>query len=397
MDEQRVLYLLRGYIQDSLSATEKNELAELLESDRDNPLLGDLMGQVFAEQQRATKNNIAPSAKMWQAILRDDRFATPDQQVKNRKPFSATFYYLAGAAACILVAFALYFFQQRGAMPDTGGNVVVSATEQIITPGREQATLRLPNGKVVALDTLKQGGVIEVDGFRLHFEDGQIKMDGADEEWLSATTTVQTPHGGEYQMRLPDGTSVWLNAGSSITYPLAFRADQREVSISGEVFFEVVKDRNRPFVVHAEETSITVLGTSFNVSAYPEDHDIRTTLIEGSVRLQRGTQLKKLLPGQQASTGKGGSHDITVKTVDVEEAIAWKNGYFYFRRENIRSAMKKIARWYNVEVEYEGALPNRGLDGTISRMEDIQQLLDALELTGAAKFSLEERRVIVRK
>lgn len=397
MDEQRVLYLLRGYIQNRLSNREKIELSEIMKYDGDNPLLGELMEEVFAEHRHTIKDSSTPSSQMWQAILNDARFFANEERTINRKSFLSTWYYLAGAAACILVGYTIYFFQQGIEMPNRGDEILITTTEKAITPGREQATLTLPGGKVVALDSLKEGTSLQGEGFTLRFEDGQIKTDGANDQLLSATTTLRTPHGGEYQTRLSDGTSVWLNAGSSITYPLVFHTDKREVTITGEVFFDVEKDRNKPFVVHAEETSITVLGTSFNVSAYPEDMAIRTTLIEGSVRMQKGQKVKNLLPGQQALVQKGESNDITVQTVDIEEAIAWKNGYFYFHKEDIQSAMKKIGRWYNVEVKYEGELPDRGLDGTISRMEDLRQLLDALELTGAAQFSLEERRIIVRK
>src|SRR5690606_23670926 len=231
------------------------------------------------------------SSQMWQAILHDDRVVASSNKSQNRKFPTSVFYYLTGAAACMLIGFATYFFQQHGGTTDVREKMPAIASEKAITPGREQATLTLPNGKVVTLDKLKQEKIME-DGFSLRFEDGQIKIDGATDALLAATTTLQTPQGGEYQIRLPDGTSVWLNAGSSITYPLAFLADRREVSITGEVFFDIVKDQNKPFVVYVDETSISVLGTSFNVSGYPEDKHIRTPLIEGSVRMQKGTQVK---------------------------------------------------------------------------------------------------------
>lgn len=130
-------------------------------------------------------------------------------------------------------------------------------------------------------------------------------FEGDDGMDLTAQTTLRTPRGGEYQTRLPDGTTIWLNAGSSITYPITFASDKREVHIEGEVYFDVQKDKKRPFLVHADQTVITVLGTQFNVSAYPEEQRIQTTLIEGSVRLQKGTEIRYLRPGQQAKTAKG--------------------------------------------------------------------------------------------
>src|SRR5690606_3150405 len=187
MDEQRVLYLLRGYIQNRLSNREKIELSEIMKSDGDNPLLGELMEEVFAEHRHTIKDSSTPSSQMWQAILHDDRVVASSNKSQNRKFPTSVFYYLTGAAACMLIGFATYFFQQHGGTTDVREKMPAIASEKAITPGREQATLTLPNGKVVTLDKLKQEKIME-DGFSLRFEDGQIKIDGATDALLAATT-----------------------------------------------------------------------------------------------------------------------------------------------------------------------------------------------------------------
>ena len=395
MNEQRIVYLLEGHLYDHLSPEEKNELASILEVEKDNTRLAVLMEEVFIKHREGLELPEPDTPHMWNTILQDDRVHTI--ALNKRSRLRPLFYYVSAAVACCLLVFGLYFYlKEQPTIPVEKFKNVVQ-TEPLVSPGREQATLTLPSGEVVALEDLAQGKVLQTAAGRVRFEDGQIKIDADDAAPISATTTLRTPQGGEYHMILSDGTSVWLNAGSSITYPLAFQADRRDVTITGEVFFEVTKDANRPFTVHAEGTSVRVLGTSFNVSAYPEDKTIRTTLIEGRVQMQKGDAVQHLMPGEQARVGKGESDEILVRTVDVEEAMAWKNGYFYFRQEPIRMAMKKIARWYDVEVVFEGPIPQKGLEGTISRMENLQQLLDALQLTGAAKFSLKGRRVIVRQ
>src|SRR5690606_27432069 len=206
--------------------------------------------------------------------------------------------------------------------------------------------------------------------------------------------TIATPLGGEYQLILPDGTKVWLNAASSIRYPVDFGHGARKVTISGEVYLEVAQQKNQPFYVRTGNTQIEVLGTKFNVSAYQEDQEVRTTLVEGRVNVLAYGREQLLKPGQQATVNQKNG-PIRVAEVDVEDALAWRNGYFSFSNEPLEQVMKKISRWYNVEVEYAMDPANKRLEGTVSRMEDIHDLLKALELTKTAHFKIKEGEFIV--
>lgn len=394
INKERIDFLLRQYVSDTLSSTEREELLTLLQHTTDD-ILSEGMLTIVEEMRRDGILDETTSQEIWQAVRQDPRFR---KKSLIRPLYSYYRWYYCAAVAVVLIVIGFFFNKNNTDIPQ-GREIAwtpVSITDSItvIQPGTQQATLTLPDGQVIALDELGEDKIVKGVGFELHIVNGEIQYKGENQTAVLAMTTLRTPRGGEYQTRLPDGTEVWLNAGSSITYPLSFAADRREVYIEGEAFFDVKKDRNRPFIVYAEETSITVLGTQFNVSAYPEEKRIRTTLVEGSIRLQKGEAIRQLVPGQQAHTLRESQH-ITVQSVDIEEIMAWKNGYFYFHNEDIKSAMEKIARWYDVEVRYKDNMSQIGLDGTISRMENLNQLLQALQLTGTAKFALEGRRIIV--
>ena len=401
MEEQRINYLLKSYVNDTLSAPEKEELSHLLRCSTDDRKLGEDMQKVVDELLEQGKVDEVPTEQLWASILEDSRMdwqASPPESGRR----SRLLVYYAAVAAVFIAVIGFYYFSTPRNPQDVGqadAALVSTAeqTEEVIQPGTQQATLTLPDGKVIALDDLKEGRLIDGEDYALRLVDGVLQCTGEEAPAVPLMATLNTPRGGEYQMELPDGTQVWLNASSSIRYPISFTGDQREVYIAGEVYFDVKKDVNRPFVVHAADTKITVLGTAFNVSAYAEAAQTQTTLVEGSVRLEKGSAVRKLRPGQQASTSRGENSQIAVRTVDVEEMVAWKNGYFYFHNEHIKSAMEKIARWYDVDVVYVGAMSKKGLDGTISRMENLNQLLGALALTGAAKFTLKGRQIIVQE
>jgi len=209
-----------------------------------------------------------------------------------------------------------------------------------------------------------------------------------------AFNTISTPVGGQYTVVLPDGSKVWLNAASSLKFPTAFTGTERRVELTGEGYFEVAKNKHMPFKVNFNREEVEVLGTHFNISAYPDEAVTRTTLLEGSVRISKNNIKKILVPGQQAisSMQTGG---FNIAEVNTDEAIAWKNGLFLFHNENIRSIMKKIARWYNVDVNYQGSFTNQEYGGRISQSKNLSEILKNLELTGTIHFKIEGRRVTV--
>jgi ferric-dicitrate binding protein FerR (iron transport regulator) len=211
--------------------------------------------------------------------------------------------------------------------------------------------------------------------------------------------TVSTPYGGQYKVLLPDGSKVYLNAGSTISYPFFFDQKTRSVSLSGEAYFEVAKDKSRPFVVSVPRTvnvpdqKITVLGTHFNISAYPDERAYTTTLLEGSVKVSSSEKniSEVLVPGQQAVLAK----TLKIGPADTDGALAWKNGVFYFANQPIDRVMRELERWYNIEVQYQGEMPRVGFWGQISRNKMLSDVLRDLEYTNSIHFKIEGRRVTV--
>ncbi|HWW40381.1 FecR family protein, partial [Pedobacter sp.] len=198
----------------------------------------------------------------------------------------------------------------------------------------------------------------------------------------------------QYQLKLPDGTLVWLNSASSLRFPTQFAGKERSVELDGEAYFEVAKNKEMPFKVHVRAMEVRVLGTHFNVMAYDDEESISTTLLEGSVKVSNALQTAVIRPGQQASLKKS-SGILGVEEVNTVEAIAWKNGKFLFADEDIETIMRRISRWYNVEVEYRGNLSDKNFAGSISRYENVSEVLKMLELTGTIHFKVEGRRIIV--
>ena len=302
----------------------------------------------------------------------------------------------AAAAAVAAMAICIYFFN---AAPNTDKNKSTDlvAGSKVIKPGRNTAKLTLANGKSIELSEAKTGVVIDVSGLKY-----------ADETKITSTTgndikdggimNVATPRGGTYQIILSDGSKVWLNAASSIKFPASFIGEKRRsVELVGEAYFEIAKNANQKFVVTTKNQEVEVLGTHFNVNSYLDERDVKTTLLEGSVRVslskQEGLGSEVVLnPGQQSvvSTSK-----LSVTSVDVNDIVAWKEGKFVFVRENVTSIMNKIARWYDVEIIYEGDVRRKALGGSVSRFKNVSEVLEMLSATKAVQFRIEGRNVIV--
>jgi ferric-dicitrate binding protein FerR (iron transport regulator) len=206
--------------------------------------------------------------------------------------------------------------------------------------------------------------------------------------------TLSTPRGGQYQVVLPDGSKVWLNAESSLHFPTAFTGNQREVTLTGEAYFEVAKYMEKPFRVKVDGMSINVLGTHFNVNAYSDENTIKTSLLEGSVKIIKGNLSELLKPGYQAVLNKK-QDKIRITDADMDGVMAWKNGLFQFDGADINNIMHEIGRWYNVEIVYSGKVPTRTFEGKISRDAELSEVLRILELS-KVKFSVVGRKIIVQ-
>ncbi|MFA4871110.1 MAG: FecR domain-containing protein [Pedobacter sp.] len=301
---------------------------------------------------------------------------------------------IAVAAAFVIIAgLGLYLFQvSQSSLKDA--ELKIAAAYQI-KPGGNNASLILGNGKTVVLSTDKSG--IALNSAGLTYDDGTAVQSNAGVD-LKDDFTVITPRGGSYHIILPDGTKVWLNAASSLTYKNASKhtIKTRTVELSGEGYFEVAKNKNYPFVVFSKGQRVEVLGTHFNISSYPEELIIKTTLLEGSISVEptNDTDAVRILkPGEQ-SLLKGSV--IQVKQADIEEVIAWKNGFFRFNEEPLTSVMNKISRWYNVDLAYEGGIKKYQhivLGGFVSRSKDLGTVLKVIEQTDQVHFEVKERKI----
>ncbi|TCC96548.1 FecR family protein [Pedobacter hiemivivus] len=265
-----------------------------------------------------------------------------------------------------------------------------------IGPGKTGATLTLANGRKIILSNAPTGAIAEEDGVVVtKSADGQLVYEIKNSATrTSKINTLSTANGETYKVILPDGSSVWLNATSSINYPANFAlAKKRIVQLKGEAYFEITQDKKHPFVVLSTGQEIEVLGTHFNINAYPNEANIKTTLLEGSVRISRKDKQQMLEPGQQAIASENG---IAIRAVDTDEVIAWKDGYFEFVKSDIQTVMRQISRWYSVDVQYEGPISKETFTGRISRTKNISQILKMVESSNAVQVSIKGRRIMVK-
>ncbi|MBD1422405.1 FecR family protein [Sphingobacterium chuzhouense] len=265
-----------------------------------------------------------------------------------------------------------------------------------IQPGKSAGVLVLADGRKIDLQSTGIGtvsdatdaSIVKTSDSTLQYKEGIVQSGG-----VAGTNMLITDRGQQYQLVLPDGTKVWLNAASTLTFPSSFHAaEKRKVQLEGEAYFEVAKDTKKPFIVETKDQKIRVYGTHFNVSSYADEGETRTTLLEGSVGINSAFILK---PGQQLKTDAKGMSSI--ESANISAAIAWRMGFFEFDDENIYQIMRKLSRWYSVEVIYKGQMPNDVMKGTISKFENISKVLTVIEQTELLKFEIKDRTVIVTK
>lgn len=308
------------------------------------------------------------------------RFPPKMRVVKGRNRWWA-----AAAAVLLLAGGAGYLLRKPAPAP-------APVVAEVVLPGGNKAVLTLADGSAVTLDSAGNR-VITQAGTAIRQQGGQLEYKDQENAGVGFNT-LRTPRGGQFKITLGDGTKVWLNAASSLRYPTAFTTGSRMVEVTGEAYFEVAKDPEKPFLVKlSEENTITVLGTRFNVNAYTDETSINTTLLEGSVRVSVKNNTRILQPGQQARVTAAG--DISVVPADTEQAIAWKNEIFNFRDADIQAVMRQLSRWYDVEVVYKGKAPVSRFQGEIQRNLPLHDVLEGLETTGI-RFTLEGRKIIIR-
>ncbi|MHA4893579.1 FecR family protein [Pedobacter sp. PWIIR3] len=300
------------------------------------------------------------------------------------------------AAAVLIVVCSVFYYTNR-ISTDSAIHKAAELSAARILPGSNKAELVLEDGSVVPLvDTTsgmltKQGGVAitKLSGGGLSYDASHSKP-----EAVVRFNTLRTPKGGQYQVDLPDGTRAWLNAASSLTYPTAFNGTERKVEVSGEVYFEVAVDKHKPFKVESAGQTIVVLGTHFNVTAYPDEQLTRTSLLEGSVKVIGAKKTVVIVPGQETVLNHS-SKEISLRNFDADDVLAWRQGYFQFNNEDIRSIMRKLSRWYDLDVTYTKNFVDQRFSGSVSRFEEASKVLRMLEFTGTVHFNTNGRRVTV--
>lgn len=304
----------------------------------------------------------------------------------------------AVAVSVLLIATTVTYLLQQANKP-APTPAVVQTTPHDAVPKTNKAYLTLENGKTIVLDSL-QSGLLATQGTTnvVRQKDGVISYSGGkapDQKLIYNTITV--PRGSDVvYLQMSDGSKVWLNAASSIRYPVAFSADERKVEITGEAYFEVTKSETRNFIVSKGDMRVTVLGTRFNVNTYENEENIKVTLLEGSVKVQQEEVERIIKPGQQAVVNAAKIN--VVNDVDLQQVMAWKDGRFIFNNTNIQMIMRQMERWYDLEpTRYENNdVKQWEFNGEISRYSNVSKILQLLEKTGSVKFTVDGKRITVR-
>ncbi|WP_316838288.1 FecR family protein [Pedobacter nutrimenti] len=326
--------------------------------------------------------------------LLEENFVYINRYINKKKSYS-WYWQLTIAASVLLVCAAGLYFYKRPEQNIGQRAEVASVTD--VKPGGDRAKLTLSNGKTIDLDEAANGILAQQSGISItKTTSGQLiyRVKTADLSSKMSYNVISTPKGGQYQIILPDGSKVWLNSASALKFPTAFKDKERRVELHGEGYFEVAKNQNKPFIVQAPGTTVRVLGTHFNVMAYEDEKEVRTTLLEGAVQLKSKTASVILKPGQQGLL-LGNIGSIQVQDADLESVMAWRNGYFIFDRANLPELMRQISRWYNLEIVYEGPIGEHEFVGKIKRSSSLNTVLKVLE-NGGLNFKLEGKTLIVR-
>jgi hypothetical protein len=319
------------------------------------------------------------------------------EQSTKKRIFKITQFKWAAAASIILCLFVgSYFLLHK--TPIIQIALKQNQTHDIL-PGGNKAILTLANGKQIILNDAKNGILAELGNVAIHkTADGEVVYNSAKNKMAAIIeyNTLTTPRGGQYHLTLADGTDVWLNAASSIKYPTAFAGKTRQVEITGEAYFEVAHNAAKPFLVTSNGQTIEVLGTHFNVNSYTDETTIKTTLLEGSVKVSNGITTTILKSGQQSRINIGSNNPkiSILNGIDTEETIAWKNGYFRYDNIELKDLMRQISRWYDIEVVYQGQVANHEYLMDLKRKTNLSNLLKILE-QGGIHFKIEDRKLIV--
>ena len=381
--------LLNKYVNNTASLEEVHELITYFTEKKDEMVLEELIsGQL---EKAAVDAEVLDS---YTQSLLTERFERIKEEIRNgdAKEVSVRRHGIPMRAIAIAASIVVLFcvgmtgYYLDGHLADLHG----PPREDVIMAGSNRAVLIMEDGSELELDGGKQGIIV---GAGITYDDGtslQTARSSEADNMLSKHITLVTPRGGQYQIILSDGTHVWLNANSSLIYPVRFDDGTREVTLKGEAYFDVTHNGKRPFRVNLNDTKIEVLGTQFNVNGY---RAVTATLVEGSVKVIHESGQRFLKPGEGAEVGQ----NIRVYPADIQKAIAWKNGFFHFKDDQITDILDQIARWYDIEVVYqqESAIPQDSFNGKIRRQANLSEVLEMLNYISGADFDINGREVTV--
>ncbi|WP_316805615.1 FecR family protein [Pedobacter nototheniae] len=388
MSNSEFAYLFSKYFDKTATAEERDAFMQHLATLKSDIEINKLLEEAYNNNVDQLEFPAPIKAKILHNIFSS---AHKTNQVKVFKFYKGWIKY---AAAILLISLGIGFYWYQKQLQ----NPLLTSNTKDILPGGNRAVLTLGNGKKVILDDAATGLLAEQGNIEVRkAADGQIVYNIKEESGAaSVINTIETQNGGQYQINLPDGTKVWLNAASTLKYPTSFAANERKVELKGEAYFEVAKNEKKPFkVMLNNDAQIKVLGTHFNINAYPEEESINATLLEGSIAMSSGKQTEKIVPGQQAQAFN--SHRINVvNDVNVDEVIAWKNGFFSVRTVSLQDIMKQVEKWYDVKVIYKDNVQAEFV-AKLPRNVRLLALIKLLEYTKQVHFKLEGKTLYVMK
>ncbi len=406
--ETRLQQLFDKYLACQCTADEIAELVTLMQKEEAETTLNSQMLEVWEKIKEEQKVYAVDWQQMYHNVV---SHGEPVRVGEERKPVKYLFLRVAAAViALFFLSVGIYYLGYKDVWKQQIPAEQVYQKQDVL-PGGKKAMLTLGNGSVINLNDAASGALAKQGSMQvIKLDSGQLAYRAAGRDASSAEVqynTLTTPRGGQYQLILPDGSKVWLNAASSIRFPTAFTGKKREVKITGEVYFEIAEDARTPFIVKKGNTKIQVLGTHFNVNAYGDEGKMKVTLLEGKVKVTAKKGSSALLrPGEQAILQQereklAGSHTaqgiMVKKNVDLDETMAWKKGLFVFHNDGLVAIMRRLQRWYDIQVEYKnGKVTNSHFTGAIRRDVNLSEVLKMLELTGGAHFDIKDKTVIVK-
>lgn len=379
--QTRLDHLLNRYKSGQASAQEKEELSVLLQQDWDQMASGEPADHIDWERMLTSIKKEASTKKV-----------TPVRPLLARR----VTWFRAAAAVLLLAGVGTLSYMHRARPKQPLEAQHRQAVLHEILPGQDKAILTLSGGRQIILDSATSDTVLTEGNDIIASAKGTVAYNAGSstEDTGAVYNTLSTPRGGQYKLTLPDGTKVWLNAASSIQYPTTFNGVNRTVTVTGETYFEVVQKVNQPFIVRSGKMAVRVLGTSFNINAYDDEPGIKTSLIEGSIKVSQGNKETRLVPGQQARLDSNDIIEVT-KLSNPLSTIAWKNGYFSFEKADIPTVMRQLSRWYDIDVSYQGgSAPLDFFWGDLKRNANLSDIFAVLAKSGIY-FTTNGNKVLV--